>query len=223
MFALRCLTRWGLLLLCVACVPAASAGARESKVWVIPDRYVVAVVSGMGPTFDVTEAESATALEALRKEYHVPQAQMVYYAQGKRRGDGLLGLAGVYRDEEPMLISPQDDDEAKMLEKVVGCDITPKALWAAYDDNEVVADEDFKGKPVIFEAKAPSVSKDVMGRPYILIPVEQHGLWGVQVFFAKDDPVLRQIKKGANLVVQAFPRGKIVKNVIADGTAIIVD
>lgn len=160
------------------------------------------IIGYIKPGIKIDEETLAKTLEAIRKEYNAPQVQLAFVAEDKKIGDGVLGLAGVTGKEKPVYLLPKDEEQAKLLAKVIGYDMSPKALWKAYDENEVVADQDFKGRPIIFEATLSEVAKDVFGKPYVKIPVDQHGFFGIQVTLKEDDPALRKIKKGMKVTVR---------------------
>ena len=74
---------------------------------------------------------------------------------------------------------------------------------------------------MVFKATIPGVSKDPFDKPYIKIPVDGTGLFGIQVYLDKSDPVLRKLRKGMTVIVQARPRKFVMRSVIADGTVTI--
>ena len=96
-------------------------------------------------------------------------------------------------------------------------------MWQAYDDNEVVADEDFKGKPILLTVKNSGLAKDALGKPYLKVPTDQFGLQGLQIYLSKDDPFLRKLKKGQKLAIQAFPKGFIMQSVVMDGQIVYIE
>lgn len=210
----------------VACFLFALAGianAEESSKYYsriqrfsIPERYEL-IIGYIKPGIKIDEETLAKTLEAIRKEYNAPQVQLAFVAEDKKISDGVLGLAGVSGEEKPVYLLPKDEEQAKLLAKVIGYDITPQALWKAYDENEVVADEDFKGKPIMLEGTINEVAKDVFGKPYVKIPVDQHGFFGIQVSLKENDPLLRKLKKGMKVAVQVIPEKFIAKTLMAKG------
>ena len=148
----------------------------------------------------------------------------VFYAPNKKPGDGLLAIAfSGYDADDPssgFLRVARDEEHGKKLEKAVAYEIGPGELWQIYDDNEVVADEDFKGKPIMFEVKCTGLAKDATGKPYIKVPVDDIGLKGLQIYLSKDDPFLRKLKKGQTLGVRAYPKRYLMQTVMLDGEVI---
>ena len=207
------------ILAVLAMCGAAHAASISGEVTVIPERYACMTVTDVEPT-TISEADGIALAQELAKQNSVAQAQIVFYKPGTKVGDGIAAVAWTFGDEKIFRLS-KDAEEAARMEKVIGCDIQPKDLWDAYDSNEVVADEDFRGKPVGFKATIPGVSKDPFDKPYIKIPVDGTGLFGIQVYLDKSDPVLRKLRKGMTVIVQARPRKFVMRSVIADGTVTI--
>lgn len=213
-----------LLLAFVGLARAEESSKYYSKIqrFSIPERYEL-VIGYIKPGIQIDEETLVKTLDALRKEYSVPQIQVAFVAEGKTIRDGVLGLAGVSGKEDPIYALPQNEEQARLFPKLIGYDISPKALWKAYGENEFVADQDFKGKPIVFEAKLSEVGKDIFGKPYVKIPVDQHGFFGIQVTLREDDPALRKIKKGMKVTVQAVPEKFIAKTLTAKGTVLVLD
>ena len=85
-----------------------------------------------------------------------------------------------------------------------------------------MAEEDFKGKPVRFVGKCEGVAKDSFGKIYVNIPVDKTGYFGIRVYLKKDDPMLRQLKKGQIVALRAIPQRYVAKSVLADGEIIFI-
>lgn len=114
---------------------------------------------------------------------------------------------------------PTKEELAEFAEAIlhlrwIGYYISPKELWQAYKDNEVVADEDFKGKPVTLDIKVKDgLKKDFTDSPYLAYNFDKYGLSGLHLEFDKKDPMLRQIKKGQKLRIKAYPKGFVMDSV----------
>lgn len=213
-----------LLLAFVGRANADEAGKYISKVqrFSIPERYEL-VIGYIKPGIKIDEEALSTSLDAIRKDCAVPQIQVAFVAEGKTTRDGVLGLAGVSGKEKPVYLLPKDEEQAKILSRAIGYDMSPKALWKAYDENEVVADENFKGRPIILHGSITEVAKDIFGKPYIKIPVDQHGFFGIQVSLKETDPLLRKLKKGMKVTAQAIPEKFIAKTLMAKGAIVFID
>lgn len=151
------------------------------------------------------------------------------YDMGKKPGDGVRAFGEMRKNKnvdtkEFQEVSGKDTQEkeklGKLFENFIGYQAKAADLHSAYSDNEVVADEDFKGKPVLLQIKVPQIAKDAFGQPYIKVNVDRYGLGGVQIFLDKKDPFLRRIKKGSTIVIKGYPRRFIMQSVIIDGKII---
>lgn len=194
-----------------------------TKTNIIPERYILVVC----PDTDITnfdEKIAAKSAEETRKKEGVEVLQIAFYAPGKKPGEGIFAISSAGDDSDgPFTEVINHEEGGKFFEKFFGYPIKPKELWQIYDDNEVVADEDFKGKPLIMEIKNTGLAKDALGKPYINVPVDKTGLYGLHIFFDKKDPVLRKLKKGQKLGIVAKPKKFIMKNVIMDGEVIKIN
>ena len=193
----------------------------------IPERYtlLIAVIPKGEQLSQNEEAAIKTEMEAQREKLNVAQLQVAFYAVGTTYGDGVVALAGRATDLNPewLFLFPKNDAQAKKMERMLGYDCQPKDLWQAFEDNEVVAEEDFKGKPVVIYGKCKGVAKDAFGKIYVHIPVDKTGLFGIQVYLKKDDPMLRQLKKGDAVGLRILPQRYVAKAVLADGEILRID
>lgn len=220
------------ILFCIAMagllgLAACPANALECQTTVvIPERFAVAMCPNVDPATKFDEKEVLKSAKALKDETQVEQSIVAFYAPDKKSGDGVLAIAayGGLNPKGGFIAVPHGNDEAaKFVEKIIGYEIKPQVLWQIYDDNEVVADEDFKGKPLLLTVKNTGLAKDVAGNPYLKVPTDQFGLKGLQIFLSKNDPFLRKLKKGQTLSVRAFPRGFIMQSVVLDGEVVYID
>lgn len=190
----------------------------------IPERYTLAICPNVTPETKLEEKAVLEAAKAVKERDKVEQVGFAFYAPGKKQGDGVIA-AGFYNgnDKESYLITPPDEEKAKGLEKTLGYIIAPNDLWKIYDDNEVVADEDFKGKPVLLQVKCTGLAKDALGKAYLKVPLDEFGLKGLQIYLSKDDPFLRKLKKGQNLMVRAYPKKYLMQSVMLDGEVVMIE
>lgn len=193
----------------------------------IPERYtlLVAVIPKGEQLSKNEESAIRKEVEAQREKLNVAQLQVAFYAEGTKYGDGVVALVVSATDLDPewLFVFPKDDAQAKKMEHILGYDCQPKDLWQAFEDNEVVAEEDFKGKPVMIYGTCKGVAKDPLGKIYVQIPVDKTGLFGIQVYLKKDDPMLRQLKKGDAVSLRILPRRYVAKSVLADGEILRID
>jgi len=200
----------------------------------IPERYILMVITGSEPDQPLNkDAILALAKEQFEKA-NVAQFDYMIYDKGKKRGDGVRAYGQMRKSGQGNPFVEVTGDRAQIQGKFIenmlgGYETTPKVLHTAYSDNEVVADDDFKGKTVVMEIKVPQIAKDILGKPYIKIGVDKAGLTGAHITLKNDDPFLRRIKKGSEVYIRAIPTGFTMQSVmldgiiITDGTAFLID
>lgn len=194
----------------------------------IPGRYALAMVMGTVAGQPLDKEALAKEMKALREKEGVPYLQYAVYNEGDKWGRGRVRAFGeVYddpsEDVEPQEFPPQDQrtdddwDRALYIENVLAYTTTPAELYGAYTDNEVVADDDFKGKFVVMDLVADKIAKDALGNPYITAPAGKNAFNGLHVFIDKDDPFLRQAKKGDRVLVRGTVEGMVMMDVMVKG------
>lgn len=188
----------------------------------IPERYILVVFSDEDPWKPLNKEKIIASARKQLEDADVEQCQFVVYDKGKKIGDGMRAMGEMWKEhadtinwEEPT------ENRGKFLEECLGYTTTPRDLYMAYKENEVVADDDFKGKIVLFETSVERVSKDFFGNPYLNIAVDEYGIFGLHVFLDSKDPFLRKIRKGSTVVIHGKPKGFIVEDVILDGKIIM--
>lgn len=208
------------LLMCF--VPSLATAAKMDVVNHIPERYALLVLSEVEPDQPLDEAKILSIAKERMEELGVAQLQFCIYDKDKKSGDGVRAFGEMFKGEwKHVPFTELTGDKAqvrgKMVESSLGYVTTPQELYGAYSDNEVAADDDFKGKVVCMKIEVPQVSKDALGRPYMKIHLDKTGLAGVQIYLAKEDPFLRKIKKGSKVVVRASAKGFVMDSVQMDG------
>jgi hypothetical protein len=75
--------------------------------------------------------------------------------------------------------------------------VTGSTLVSAYEQNEVGADQLYKGKRLLVRGRVGEIKKDITDTPYLTIDEDEMGFRGVQAYFSDDDaPKLAQLVKG---------------------------
>lgn len=92
---------------------------------------------------------------------------------------------------------------------------TALALFTAYADNEIQADNVYKGLWIKVDGTIDDIGKDVLDTPYITFHVGTNAVWGVQALFERGtgEAVVGSLKKGQYLTVICQVDGKLL-NVI---------
>ncbi|MDR2584354.1 MAG: NINE protein [Fibromonadaceae bacterium] len=89
--------------------------------------------------------------------------------------------------------------------KVPVAELSASQLFSEYEDNEVAADNAYKGKWIKVSGTVESIAKDILDDPYVLFNTGD--LFGVQVYF-DDASQLGSIKKGQRLTIVGKCDGK---------------
>ncbi len=107
--------------------------------------------------------------------------------------------------------------EPEKPKQLKGFKLTAASLLAAYDANEVAADEKFKGKLIEVTGKVDTIAKDIMGDPYVTLGSGKDFEFAhVQAMFPAD--ALKQLaglRKGQEVTVRCTCAGKVI-NVIGE-------
>ncbi|MDL2315510.1 OB-fold putative lipoprotein [Desulfovibrio sp. OttesenSCG-928-A18] len=192
----------------------------------IPERYALLEITGNIPDVPLDKDTILSQMEEVFAKLDVEQFQFVLYDEGKKPEDGARAFGeikkGKNNDAVPFLELTGEKAQlrGKLVTTSLGYRISPKNLYAAYSDNEVVADDDFKGKTIIMYITVQQVSKDPLGKPYINVGVGKTGLHGVQIYVDTKDPYLRKIKKGSKITIKGQARGFVMQSVLVDGVII---
>ena len=93
--------------------------------------------------------------------------------------------------------------------------LSPAALWQAFDDNEVAAEDAYKGKIIAVTGKISAITTNMSGEPQVAFSVDQYGLNQVLCMFDKQDrSVIAGLKKGQQVLIAGTCNGFLIKNVI---------
>jgi hypothetical protein len=195
----------------------------------IPGRYALVQITGVAPGEMLNKEAVTEIIKPAAEEHNLKTVQIIVYGEGQTPGGGSFRAFGEICDEgrecvdyEEVPILPADaaaeekqkqDEYMKKMERLLGYEITPKELHDIYMDNEVVADEDFKGKILILKVTVPKVSKNAFNKPYISVPTDKHGFQGLALNLDMSDPLLRSVKSGDTIAVRAVPTGMMMNDV----------
>ena len=90
--------------------------------------------------------------------------------------------------------------------------ISPEVIWTAFNENEVAAEDQYKGKEVAIKGKIADITTDILGNPQISFNVDQHGFHNVHCSFEKEDrAVIAKMKKGQVVIVAGLCQGMVVQ------------
>jgi len=91
-------------------------------------------------------------------------------------------------------------------------EITAAQLYAEYEANEIAADQKYKNKMLKVTGVLSSISKDILGSPYIVLTGGgEYEVWGVQCTFSSAyEPQLAKLTKGQQVTVTGKCKGYLI-------------
>lgn len=120
-------------------------------------------------------------------------------------GIGVLGNIG--RNSSSTVSNNGTVSQPAKNTKTPVAELTASQLFSAYEDNEVAADNAYKGKWIKVSGTVESIGKDILDDPYIAFKTGDLA-FSVQVYF-DDASKLGSIKKGQRLTVIGKCDGKL--------------
>lgn len=118
---------------------------------------------------------------------------------------------------EPSPVAPAESSPAPVVEPEKpktrkGFKISAATLIAAYEANEVAADEKFKGKLIEVTGVIDSIAKDILGDPYVTLGSgKDFEVSHIQAMFpASAAKQLAGLRKGQTITVQCDCAGKVM-------------
>jgi len=127
---------------------------------------------------------------------------------------------GEKTDAKPTVSAAKEDtkqdtkksEEENKTEEVVS--VTAVDLWNEYDENEVSADQKYKGKQLEVTGEINDIGKDIIDSIYITLKTDDI-LGSVQVYFSdKDADSVAKFTKGQKVTIVGKGSGKTLTNVI---------
>jgi len=138
---------------------------------------------------------------------------------------GFAALMGIlFGEEEPAGsssgIAQVDTSSEAQIQYI---EISAQDLWNAFEDNEVAADEKYKGEYVKVTGIVNNInSKDVLTSANILLEVDEYVFGCVQCNFNSDDAkAIANVKKGQKVTVVGTCGGLNLYNVMINGCELI--
>ncbi len=93
----------------------------------------------------------------------------------------------------------QKQNDAALKEHAVSA----SSVMAAYQRNEISADNQFKGKVIVVTGRIGSIAKDILDNPYVTLDEDQIGIGSVQCFFDdSDQPQMAQLSPGQRVYIK---------------------
>ena len=215
---------WGLSLLAAMLLFALPTQAAEPAkqtghlVVDMPGRHALLFLTDIAPGTQFDGEKIKAELEKQRKQAGVEQIQLVAFlaGQGQKKACLYAHLRQGFFFEEYK--EPRD---MQIVSELLGYRTNPTDLWHAYSENEVVAEETFKGKTIILVFPCEGVAKDISGKPYVEAHIDG-GFKSIRVELSPQDRFLRQLKKGQQIVVQGKPQKFLMQTVFMTGKVVLI-
>ena len=184
----------------------------------IRGRYALGLV--FGAPSDLLDDHIRAVVLAAYDAWQKPIIQVAWYATGKKAGQGVLAV-GECRDGEVSITRPKTHEEAVLMEQSLSFPTSPTTLCRAYLENEITADDDFRGKAVVFEAPIADIARGAFSRPYAFFPSAESSVTGLTCYFSNKDPNLRKIRKGLTVKVRGTVKGFLMQDVVLEDCDIL--
>ena len=184
----------------------------------IRGRYALGLV--FGAPSDLLDDHIRAVVLAAYDAWQKPIIQVAWYATGKKAGQGVLAV-GECRDGEVSIARPKTHEEAVLMEQGLSFPTSPTTLCRAYLENEITADDDFRGKAVVFEAPIADIARGAFSRPYAFFPSAESSVTGLTCYFSNKDPNLRKIRKGLTVKVRGTVKGFLMQDVVLEDCDIL--
>jgi len=170
-----------------------------------------------GTPAGATENAMKTVAKDARERLKVKRANVLFYAGNQ--GDTST-LVGYYSSIAPDKITGKrfsppwtDQERIKSFNLAPYYEIKAANLVTRYKNNEVVADDDFKGKRISVTGRVQEVGKDFTGAAYVYLVSDKYGFEGVRCYVDKADPTLRLLKRGDSAAISGVVKGFVMKDV----------
>lgn len=106
--------------------------------------------------------------------------------------------------------STNHDSKEKTIEsRTVSYSVSAKEIFHEYKDNEVAADNKYKGQVVVVFGQIDSIGKDILDQAYVALGTGEL-IGSVQCFFDKNkEKSVAQLHKGQSLSIKGVVTGKM--------------
>ncbi|MFN3405597.1 MAG: OB-fold protein [Cytophagaceae bacterium] len=91
-------------------------------------------------------------------------------------------------------------------------ELTAEQLYRAYEENEVAADQKYKGKKIAVSGRIAGIQKDIIGDTYVLLETNYY-VNRIQCYF-NDETVISNLRKGQDFTLIGTNYGMTLTNVI---------
>lgn len=192
----------------------ASASGSILKKETIPGQYSLGIIQNVK---DITDEEVTQTMRQIHKEWKEPHIQIAWLQEN---GTPLV-VGEISTSDTISIIRPKNKDNAEWLKKGLAFPTTPGTLSSLYQENSILADDNFRNKTVIFQSVAGDISRGAFNKPYVFFQSAADPNIGLTCYFNADDASLRKIRKGSRVIVRGKVKGFLMQDVILEECSIL--
>ena len=129
---------------------------------------------------------------------------------------GIIASSGSKKEEPAKNAATPAAQTAAPAAKVEAIKISAASLYATYKENEVAADEKYKGKAMEITGTIDDIKKGLGDIPYVTLATDDD-FGNVQCTFSKNDSAqLAELKKGQKITITGKCSGLMMNVIVKD-------
>jgi tRNA_anti-like len=156
----------------------------------------------------------------LAKDYHFTLSSGLVFVLAL--GLFAYGISGITKRGRDARVSGTDSSSVvqQPVEKIL--EVKATTMSREYKENEVAADEKYRGKTLRISGSVESIGKDILDKPYVALYAYEYAIIDkVQCYFTDaDNAILSKLKKGQKVTLQGEV-GRKMGNIYVDGCSVI--
>jgi hypothetical protein len=95
--------------------------------------------------------------------------------------------------------------------------VSAATLQAAYEQNEVSADNEYKGKVVVVHGRVGTIAKDIIDTSYVILDAGESSIGSIQCFFDDSSNArLAKLSPGQSVYIKGTVNGKMMNVLLKD-------
>lgn len=127
----------------------------------------------------------------------------------------ILGNIGSGAGKQQSLLNTSSPSNVANTKSEEAIKVTATALYNAYKNNEVAANQQYKNKLIEITGVVESIGEDLINEPYISFRIQQYQITSIQCMFAKKNAdQLTPISKGQSIKLQGTVSDSLAGQVI---------
>ena len=128
--------------------------------------------------------------------------------------EGKAAVAATEKNEAAKETQRQKEDDERQKQQVATQKehaVSAATLKAVYEQNEVNADNEYKGKVIVVHGRVGTIGKNLINTPYVTLDEDQLGIGSVQCFFGdSSNAQLAKLRPGQSLFIKGSVDGKSI-------------